>query len=314
MNKIPVTLITGFLGAGKTTLLNNLLSQNNEDIAVIVNEFGSVSIDDKLLIRSDEEIMELTTGSICCAVKDDAVKTLMTLADHPRKFKRVFIETTGLASPLPLIQSFIDRPSLAGKYEVQNVITVVDGYHIIEQLASTNEAKAQIALADLVIINKVDLIDESIKEEIEDIVKRLNPLAETVFTENSKVDLGSIISPRDRSQIQTMETNGDHARHSHDSGVMSVSLRVLMPLDLNKFSTWIATNIILNHDKMLRYKGIVNIEGYDERFVFQGLHSHFKNEMDRAWRDDEPRQTDIVLIGEDLDGSALQESLEECVK
>lgn len=314
MDKIPVTLITGFLGAGKTTLLNNLLSQNDEDVAVIVNEFGEVSIDDKLLIRSDEEIMELTTGSICCAVKDDAVKTLMTLADHPRKFKRVFIETTGLASPRPLLQSFVDRPSLAAKYEVQNVITVVDGYHVTQQLASTAEAKSQIALADLILVNKTDLIDESIKEEIEDMIKRLNPLAEILFTQNSEVDLDKVISGRERAEIKIESHGHDHGAHSHDSGVMSVSLQVKDPLDLNKFSTWIAMNIILNHEKMLRYKGIVNIDGYDERFVFQGLHSHFKNEMDRAWAADEPRQTDIVLIGEDLDRSALQESLEKCVK
>lgn len=309
--KTPVTLLTGFLGAGKTTLLNNILTGTKEKIAVIVNEFGDISIDDRLLLRSDEEIMELATGSICCAVKNDVVKVLTRLADNKDAgFDRVVIETTGLANPGPIINAFVQKQALRNAYQVEQTVTVIDASHILDQIVQTPEAKSQIALADTLILNKVALVDDL--EPVEDMIRRINPLATIVKTNHSVVDMNIILSPVEFKELPE-HIHEDHSAHRHDDELTSFVLTADRPLDLEKVTHWIATDIILNGERLLRYKGILDIAGMDERFVFQGLHMQFSNKKDRRWTDSEPRNSEVVIIGKNIDYETFQENFSKTV-
>jgi G3E family GTPase len=305
MEKIPVYLITGFLGAGKTTLLNHLLEQSDEEVAVIVNEFGEVGIDDRILLRSDEEIMELTTGSICCMAKNDTIKVLTRLADNKdRKFKKVFIETTGLANPGNIISAFAYKAALKDQYRFAGTITVIDAYHIIQQITERPEANDQIAMADILILNKTDIADDI--EAVRDLIKRVNPIAKIIETNFSNIELSDLEGLEAR-EIDLPEEHG----HAHDSDIDSIALETKAPIDLQKFGLWVATEIMLRKDDLLRYKGILNIDGMNERFVFQGVHEHFSNTKERPWGEQEARDSKIVLIGRNLDKSVLEASLQE---
>ncbi len=309
--KIPVTIITGFLGAGKTTLLNNILNDSKEKIAIIVNEFGDISIDDKLLLRSDEEVIELATGSICCAVKSDVVKVLTKLADNKnQKYDRVIIETTGLANPAPLIESFTTKRGLNNIYRVEQVVTLIDAYHIHEQIAHTPEAKSQIALADTIILNKTELVTEL--DTIKDILKRINPFVHIICTNYSKINISEILSPATVPEIRS-DYKKEHTHHEHDDELITFVLSEEKPLSLERVTRWIAEHIILNGEKLLRYKGILNISGMDERFVFQGLHMHFSNTKDRPWKQGEKRISEVVLIGKDIEKKTFEESFKNTV-
>ena len=311
--KIPVTLITGFLGAGKTTLLNNLLTEfHDEKIAVIVNEFGEVGIDDKLLLRTDEEIIEMNNGSICCAVRTDTVKVLLKLTERKDlKFDRVIIETTGLANPIPIARAFLDKPGLSSRYKIEAIITLVDASQIGQQLKSTSEAKAQIASADIVLLNKTDLADERTIAMAKHDIKRINPLATIHLTTKSDLNLETILKAQ-HNQTFIQEYTDEDTEHEHNDEVTSFVLTSDKPLDLNKVSHWIGEFIMLNSQQLLRYKGILDIQGSDERFVFQGVHEHFENRKDRAWGD-EPRLSQVVIIGKNLDRESFEKSFANLV-
>lgn len=312
MNKIPVLLITGFLGAGKTTLVNALLKQTQEKIALIINEFGDISIDDRLIAQETEEMIQLASGSICCAVKDDLMKVLASLLTGGRSFDRVIIETTGLADPVPLMEAFTKRPMLYERYEVPQVVTVVDAFHIAEQLQMHEEAVPQIAVADIILINKIDLVPET--ADIESLVRRINPLATILTSMQSHVPVEALLGaePAEREwHAQTEE--GLHEEHAHSSSIETFVLRETGPLNLQKVGLFIAEQILLNADNFVRYKGILSIEGMEERFIFQGLHMQFENRKDRPWHANEERVSEVVIIGREIDRAALQETFSSCV-
>ncbi len=311
--KIPVTLITGFLGAGKTTLLNNLLTQlHDEKVAVIVNEFGEVGIDDKLILRTDEEIIEMNNGAICCAVRTDTVKVLLKLTERKDlSFDRVIIETTGLANPIPIARAFLDKPALAERYEIDAIVTMVDASQIAQQLKTTPEAKMQIASADIVLLNKIDLTDERTVAIAKHDIKRINPLATIHQTTKSDLTLETLLeAQRDQTFVREYTTDGEE--HGHDSDVTSFVLTAEQPLDLEKVGRWIGEYVLLNSENLLRYKGLLSIKGMDERFVFQGVHEHFENRKDRPWGDD-LRLSQVVIIGKGLDQAAFEESFAQLI-
>jgi G3E family GTPase len=309
--KIPVTLITGFLGAGKTTLLNQLLTQQDKRLAVIVNEFGEIGIDDKLLLRTDEEVIEMNNGSICCMVKNDTVKVLTRLVENKDKaFDRVVIETTGLANPVPIARAFLDKLALKDAYELDAIVTVVDASNIIKQLVATPEAKVQIAAADIILLNKIDLVEPLALTSVEHRLRQINPLAVIHRTTKSELTLDKLLNgDHDHTYVEKYTKGDDH--HGHDSEVSSFVLKSDKPLDLQKVGRWIGEFIMLNSANLLRYKGLLNIEGRDERFIFQGVHQHFENRSERPWKEGEERNSQVVIIGKDLDREAFEQSFSE---
>lgn len=311
-HKIPITILSGFLGAGKTTLLNRLLTEyHDEQLALIVNEFGEVGIDDKLLLRTDEEIIEMNNGAICCVLKDDTTKTLLKLIENKdRQFDRVIIETTGLANPIPIARAILEKRALKDKFQLEAVVVMVDASNILDQLHATQEAKEQIAAADIVVLNKIDLADERTIASAKMKIRSINPIAKLIETEKSNVKLDELrIDEKDRSFVT--ELAPEH--HHHDDDVTSFVLEANVPLDFNKVTQWIGETIMLNSDKLMRYKGILNIAGKEERFVFQGVHQHFEHRKDRAWHEGEERKSQVVMIGKGIDQAAMREAFEKLI-
>lgn len=306
-NQIPVTIITGFLGAGKTTLVNHILTQQTgKRFAVIVNEFGDLSIDDKYILRTDEEVMELANGSICCAVKNDTVKVLTRLAENKDNFDHVLIEMTGLGNPVPVARAFFDKAFLRSAYRIDAIVCLVNANRILEQLQSRPEAKEQIAAADVILLNKVDLVDASQVLQIKQRLRSITPIATVYETDHSSVDIARILEQNFEQDFVQKLTDASH-HHDHDDDIQSFVLENDQPLDLDRVTTWIGEFILLNSQDLLRYKGLLAIEGMDERFIFQGVHEHFENRKDRPWGDD-ARISQVVVIGRNLDEQAWKDS------
>ncbi|MGT4649231.1 CobW family GTP-binding protein [Bacillus cereus] len=315
---IPVTILTGFLGSGKTTLLNRILSENHgKKLAVIVNEIGQIGIDNQLIMNVEEEIMEMTNGCLCCTVREDLLVALKQLLDVKAEGKMDFdglvIETTGLANPGPIIQTFFLDPVIQSAYQINGVVTVVDSYHIHKHFEKGLEAKEQIAFADVVLVNKLDLIEENEKENLLHEIQGINPTAKLIEATNCEVDIPSLL------QIQTFKTKDTlqiypHKEHNHLEGVKSFVLREERPLDLQKLNEWMSAVVQELGEYLYRYKGILSIDGEDKRIVFQGVHTLFAASYDREWQEGEERVSEVVFIGRDINKEWFQEHFEECVK
>ncbi|MGR6004499.1 CobW family GTP-binding protein [Bacillus cereus] len=315
---IPVTILTGFLGSGKTTLLNRILSENHgKKLAVIVNEIGQIGIDNQLIMNVEEEIMEMTNGCLCCTVREDLLVALKQLLDVKAEGKMDFdglvIETTGLANPGPIIQTFFLDPVIQSAYQINGVVTVVDSYHIHKHFEKGLEAKEQIAFADVVLVNKLDLIEENEKENLLHEIQGINPTAKLIEATNCEVDIPSLL------QIQTFKTKDTlqiypHKEHNHLEGVKSFVLREERPLDLQKLNEWMSAVVQELGEYLYRYKGILSIDGVDKRIVFQGVHTLFVASYDREWQEGEERVSEVVFIGRDINKEWFQEHFEECVK
>jgi G3E family GTPase len=307
-----VTVLTGFLGAGKTTLLNRILTaEHGRRVAVIVNEFGEVGIDHHLLISSDQEVVEMSNGCICCTVRGDLLRSLFQLLEHRTKFDTLMIETTGLADPAPVVQTFFIDERIRSTYELNGVVTVVDSKHVWQQIDYSPEAREQIAFADLVLLNKIDLINPEDLQELEYKIRVINGAARIHQTRNSDIDIGTVLDLRSLALEVKAQDHDDN--HSHMADISTVAITTPGDLDGLKLSQWFRELLADAGPKIMRMKGILNLRKDPDQFVFQGVHLLFEGRPGRPWSDEEERLNRLVFIGRDLDQEKITQGFMDCI-
>ena len=329
MALIPVTVLTGFLGAGKTTLLNRLLrGASGKRYAVIVNEIGELGIDGALVIGAEEEVYELNNGCVCCKLRGDLLRIASHLVRRVGGFDGILIETSGLADPAPVLQTFQFDDLLRQTTRLDSVICVADARHLAAQLRDTPEAQAQLAQADLVLLNKADLADEATLDDAEREVRRINPTAALLRSVQGDIPLEQLLDRGafdiSRLQLPAMRLAPapagprahayrplGAARHSPD--VASVSLAFARPFERSRFLPWLQRLVAERGADLLRAKGIVAFEGQDRRFVFQAVHMTVDSGFDQSWAAGQPRESRLVFIGRQLVADELRDELLHCL-
>jgi G3E family GTPase len=340
MAQTPVTVLTGYLGAGKTTLLNRILSEEHgKKYAVIVNEFGEIGIDNDLIVGADEEVFEMNNGCVCCTVRGDLIRVVQGLMKRKGGFDGIVIETTGLADPGPVAQTFFVDEEVRSKAKLDSVTTVVDAKHILLRLSDSREAAEQIAFADQIVLNKTDLVSEGDLTMIEARLRRLNPLAPIHRAQRSNVPLEAILGRGgfDLDRILELEPqflnpahgeaghvhdddcdheghdhDGHHHDHQHDDDIKGVALRLERPVDPQKVTAWLNDLLARQGPDILRAKGILDVKGDDRRLVFQAVHMILEGDFQRPWRDGEDRTSRMVFIGRNLDEALLRVGFQSC--
>jgi G3E family GTPase len=346
--KVPVTVLTGYLGAGKTTLLNRILSEpHGKKYAVIVNEFGEIGIDNDLVVGADEEVFEMNNGCICCTVRGDLVRILDGLMRRKGKFDAVIVETTGLADPAPVAQTFFVDENVGRKTRLDAVVTVADARWLSERLKDAPEAKNQIAFADVILVNKTDLVSADELRDVEGRIRAINPYAKLHRTERAQIPLAEVLDRNafDLDRIldiepEFLEAAEDHdhhhahvhdhhdhdhghhhhdghghkgIKHYHDEDMQSVSLKTDKPLDPDTFFPWVQNLVQTEGPNILRCKGILSFKDDDDRFVFQGVHMILDGDHQRPWAKGEKRNSRIVFIGRNLPEDKIRQGFESCI-
>jgi G3E family GTPase len=309
--KIPVTVLTGYLGAGKTTLLNRILSEpHGKKYAVIVNEFGEIGIDNDLIVGADEEVFEMNNGCICCTVRGDLIRIIDGLMKRKGKFDAIIVETTGLADPAPVAQTFFMDQDVGDRARLDAVVTVADAKYLTERLKDAPEAKNQIAFADVIVLNKTDLVTPAELDAVEATIRRLNPAARLHRTTRCALPIADVLERNafDLDRILEIEPDfleeGHHHHHADD--IRSMSFEIRGDVDPEKFMPWIQDLTQVQGPDILRCKGILAFKNEPKRFVFQGVHMILDGDLQRDWKADEARVSRAVFIGRNLDRDAIR--------
>ncbi|HWL54847.1 MAG TPA: GTP-binding protein [Chthoniobacteraceae bacterium] len=312
--RIPVTILTGFLGAGKTTLLNYILQQQHGyKFAVIVNEIGAIGIDSQLVENAKEEIVEMNNGCVCCTVRKDLVKSVQALIRRGG-FDYLLVETTGIADPAPVAQTFLNIPQLQQYVQLDSMITVVDAEQIEKQIAEVETATEQIAMADFVLLNKTDLVDEQRLERLETTIAEINPHTRIFRTNHSQVNLKEVLDMAafdvDRKLAADPQFLDElNTRHHHE--ISSFSFRFEVPFNLERFEAFVEH--LSTHAKVYRSKGFVSLAGNPRRAIFHGVNNRFTIFWDRLWEKGETRVSQLVFIGKGLDEKAIGQALQQAL-
>jgi G3E family GTPase len=350
VSKLPVTLLTGYLGAGKTTLLNRILTgDHGMRFAVVVNEFGEIGIDNDLIVETEEEIYEMNNGCVCCTVRGDLIEVLERLLRQPGRFDAIVIETTGLADPVPVAQTFLMDEGARARTRLDAVVTVVDAKHLPLRMKDSREAEDQIAFADVVLLNKTDLVTPEALAEVEAVIRAVNPWAEIHRTERSAIGLDRILDrgvfdlqralaakpdlldggPEDDHDHDhgACDEHCEHPHHDHGHGagpadgrpspvhdvtVASISLRT-GELDQHKFFPWIHKLTQEQGPNILRMKGILAFRDEARRYAVQGVHMIVEGDHQRCWKEAEKRESRLVFIGRELDRDEIARGLDGCL-
>ncbi len=315
--RVPVTVVTGFLGSGKTTLINHILKgQHGQKVAVIVNEFGEIGIDGQLMVEEDEEqLVEFNNGCLCCTVRGDLVRTLDDLTQRA-DLDAVLIETTGIADPAPVASTFIVSDEIRTKFNLDAFVTVVDARNLEQNLIDSHEAQEQVAFADIILLNKTDLVSPEEIARVEQRLRLLNPIAKIHHTEFSVIDLPMILGVGAFDLEAKLEVDPsflEDLEHEHDSAVGSFVLTSEKPIDMNRFMLWMNTLAQEKGEDLYRTKGLFYAQGFSERVVFQSVRMLTSMKRDRLWKPDENKQSQFVVIGRNLNRDEFAEGFSKCI-
>jgi G3E family GTPase len=316
--QIPVTVLTGYLGAGKTTLLNRILSENHgKRYAVVINEFGELGVDNDLVVDADEEVFEMNNGCICCTVRGDLIRIISALIKRKGELDGIIIETTGLADPSPVAQTFFMDEDVKARTRLDAIVTVADARNLPARLEDSHEAQEQIAFADVILLNKTDLVSPEELALVESRIRTLNPQARLHRTQRAILPIDQILDQGGFDLARILEVEPDFLTgeddHEHDSGITSVSFEIADPLDPERFDAWMGALLAAQGQDLLRTKGILNYQGTEQRFAFQAVHMLADGDYIGPWKAGEARRSKIVFIGRNLSRPVLRRGFESCI-